>query len=160
MKVSWMSTCLGCDGLTLPALPYPWGTAIEEIPDPDVLRSVTNQVELRGDEGQKEALCTGTRGIEEQSERERRDGESNSGSNDERDSSSDGGSKGSNPREREGGGRHGDGRGEKGRGSPSGSLKVESGTGRRGGKPGGSSPDPGHVLGRAWPQQVCGAELT
>ncbi|KAJ1217459.1 hypothetical protein NDU88_005053 [Pleurodeles waltl] len=102
---------------------------MDAIPNPDVLRSGTIQVELPGEEGQREALCTVTkvRG-EEKVERRGRDSESDNG---ERNSSSDGGSEGSKPREREGGGGHWDGRVEKGSGSPGGSLEVKSGTGTR-----------------------------
>ncbi|KAJ1191020.1 hypothetical protein NDU88_000337 [Pleurodeles waltl] len=134
---------------------------MDAIPDSDVLRSGTNQAELPGEEGQKEALRPATNVREEEkAERGGRDNESDSEGNGERNSSSDGRSEGSKPRERDGGGGHEDGSEEKGRGSPGGSLEVESGTGRRDRKPGGTSPDPGHIVGRAWPQQVREAELT
>ncbi|KAJ1165767.1 hypothetical protein NDU88_006184 [Pleurodeles waltl] len=126
---------------------------MDEIPDPDVLRSGTNQAELPGEEGQKKAIRPATNGSEEKkAERGGRDGDSDG--NGERISSSDGRSEDSKPRERDSGGEPGDGREEKGRGSSSGSLEEESDTGRRSRKPGGSSTNPGHVLGRARPQQV------
>ncbi|KAJ1137666.1 hypothetical protein NDU88_004064 [Pleurodeles waltl] len=46
---------------TLPDLPYPWGTGIEEVPDPEVLWSGTNCVGLPGDGGQKQAPHAVTR---------------------------------------------------------------------------------------------------
>ncbi|KAJ1135603.1 hypothetical protein NDU88_002041 [Pleurodeles waltl] len=52
-----------CDGPAWPAPPYPWGTTMDVIPDPDVLWSGTNQAEFPGEEGQRKALRTATRAV-------------------------------------------------------------------------------------------------
>ncbi|KAJ1109936.1 hypothetical protein NDU88_007293 [Pleurodeles waltl] len=103
--------------------------------------------------GQKQALHAVTRGKKKKAESEGGNGESEGSS----DGRSEGGSDG-NGRGMDGKGM--EGRGTEGRGSPGGSVGVENGSGRRGRGPGGSSPDPWPALGRAWPQQVCGAGLT
>ncbi|KAJ1192957.1 hypothetical protein NDU88_002263 [Pleurodeles waltl] len=124
-------------------------------------RARPQQGEFLGEEGQKKTLRTTTElsSAEEKAEHGERDDKSDSG-NGERNSSSDSGREDSRPRERDCGDESGDGREERDRGRPGSSVEEESSTGRRGGKPGGGSTDPGHVLGRACPQQVCGAECT
>ncbi|KAJ1160948.1 hypothetical protein NDU88_001437 [Pleurodeles waltl] len=131
------------------------------IPDPEVLRSGTNQGELLGKERQKKDIQATTRenNTEKKAEHGERDDESDSG-NWEKNNSSNDGKEDSRHRERDRGEETGDDRGERDGGRPSGAVEEESGTGRRGRKPGGGTTDPGHVLGRAWPQQVCGAERT
>ncbi|KAJ1205924.1 hypothetical protein NDU88_001344 [Pleurodeles waltl] len=76
---------------------------MDAIPDPDVLRSGTNQAEFLGEEGQKKALQTATESSseEEKAERGGRESESDSGGNGERNSSSDAGVKTANPGERQ-----------------------------------------------------------
>ncbi|KAJ1109591.1 hypothetical protein NDU88_006951 [Pleurodeles waltl] len=153
--------------MTLPRSdpPYSWGTVIVEIPDSDILQSGTNRVGLPGDGRQKQALRSVTRGekVEKNAATAGEKTEKNAAMAEEK------AEENSAAKEKEKAVKDTEAAAERKAGEVSAAV-WEWRAGKTPGPP--AAPrdatedqeavhqNSGHALGRAWPQQMCGAGLT